>query len=322
VSTYDIDPGVLAPPLVVTLTDTNPIDTGAGVVLQFTDEAGNLLFTDAAPAVDATNPLAVLVTHTWVAGQTDVPGIYGVQALVGGDPWPVVTWSIGQGGTALYCTLTQARQAGATGSDQEVTDAIKAARRRIDRFTGDTFAPTQLEVTARVAGDGTALLPRRVIAVSRVTPVTAVGEPVRVPLPAASWRAVSSRSIGQVDAVLIGGLGYGDALIAGAEPWRGGWGNLLGNLGTGQVEVVGTFGWDEPPPEVVAAAALLASAIRAGTLDGVTPAGPDTDDEGNVVKVTASAPGGAAPGERTTGLAAADAQLAGLVRSRFRLAGV
>lgn len=315
--TYDIDPGVLAPPLVLTLTDTNPIPVGSGVVVRFTDEAGNLLFTDASPAVDATNPLAVLVTHTWVNGQTDVPGTYGAQALVGGDPWPMVTWSIGAGTPPLYCTLAQARAAGATGTDQEVTDAILAARRRIDRHTGDTFAPTLMELVGRVSPDGTVLLPRIVRSIDRVTPVGRTD-----PLATTAWRALSSRTPGQVDAVLIGGVGVGDPLIAGAEPWMGGWANLLGGLATGQVEVVGSFGWDEPPVEVAAAAAILAASIRAGSLPLTTRTGPDTDDEGNVVKVTVGATSAPTTGMRTTGNAEADALLAGLHFNRTRMAGV
>lgn len=316
---YDIDPGDLTPPLVMTITDTTAINTGAGVVMVFTDEAGNTLFTDPAPAINATNPLAVILTHTWVAGQTDVAGIYGVQAFVGGLPYPSggpIVWSIGQGTPPLYCTIAQARAAGATGTDSEVTAAILAARRRIDRHTGDTFAPTRMEVVGRVAPDGTVLLPRIVRSIDRVTPVGRA-----TPLAAAVWRALSSRTPGQVDAVVIGGVGYGDPLIAGAEPWNGGWANLLGGVSTGQVEVVGSFGWDEPPVEVQTAAAILATQIRSGVLPLTTPTGLDTDDEGNVVRVTAATPTPAA-GERTTGNAAADAALAGLHRNRFRLAGV
>lgn len=316
---YDIDPGDLTPPLVMTITDTAPINTGAGVVLRFTDEAGNVLFTDNAPGVNATDPLAVVLTHNWVAGQTDVAGTYGVQAVVGGtQPYPAtgpIAWTIGAG-QPLYCTVAQARAAGATGTDAEVTDAIRAARRRIDRHTGDTFAPTTMEVVGRVSADGTVLLPRIVRSVDRVTPVGRTA-----PLGVGTWRALSSRTPGQVDAVLIGGAGVGDPLIAGAEPWNGGWANLLGGLATGQVEVVGSFGWDEPPVEVAAAAAMLAASIRAGELPITTPTGPDTDDEGNVVKVTVGATAPTTSG-RTTGHEGADALLAALHHNRTRLAGV
>ena len=315
--TFTLEPGALQPDLVMTLTDTDPIDTSGGVVIEFTDEAGALLFTDTNPTVDATNPLAVLVSHAWVAGQTDRVGTYGARALVGGEPWPDTTWQVGNAG-ALYATVAQARAAGATGSDAEVTAALQAARRRIDRFTGDTFTPTAMELVARVSTDGTALLPRTV---RRVDTVTMVGS--STPMAGTAYRVLSSRTPGQVDAVLVGGVGYGDPLIAGAEPWNGGWANLLGSYGTGQVEVVGSFGWDEPPLEVVTAAAQLAAVVTAGTLPVSGTVGPDTDDEGNVVKVTSPVPGTSpVKGARTTGDAAADALLAALVRNPVRLAGV
>jgi hypothetical protein len=174
-----------------------------------------------------------------------------------------------------------------------------------------------MEVVGRVAPDGTVLLPRIVRSISRVTAVGAT-----TPLATSVWRALSSRTPGQVDAVIIGGWGVGDPLIAGAEPWNGGWSNLLGGLATGQVEVVGSFGWDEPPVEVQAAAAMLAASITAGSLPISGSTGPDTDDEGNVVKVTVGVTAGITGGVRTTGNAEADAMLAGLHYNRMRLAGV
>lgn len=307
---YDIPLHALTPPLVVTITDTVPINV-SDVDLMVYDENGALIFTDTAPAVNASNPLAVVVTHTWLAGQTDVAGTYGVQVNAGGlypSAGPL-TFTIGMGTLAGYCTRAQAIAAGATGTNQEIDDAIVQARKRIDRYCGDAFAPTRMELVTNIRADGTALLQRTLRLVESVTPVGGSS-----PIAAGAYTATSSRTPGQVDALAFGwgSQGAGDPIIAGAEPWNGGWANLIGNLRTGQIQVVGSFGWDEPPPEIVAANAQLASAIRLG---GAT--GPDVDDEGNVVKVTVA--GADATRGVSTGVAAIDEQIAHLRRAGIRL---
>lgn len=318
--TYSIDVGALTPPLAVTITDTTAIDTAGGVRLQVLDQGGNVLWTDLSPAVTVNSPTELVVTHTWVAGQTDTAGTYQVRVVTfsagmvpsyypGDHP---LTFYIGVSPLAGYCTLAQARTAGATGTDAEVLEAIAAGRRRIDRFTGDTFAPTRMTVVAAARHDGTVLLPRIVQAIESVRPVGGSS------LAVTAYRALSSRIPGQVDAVILGGAGYANPLIVGAEPWNGGWAGFVGNLATGQVEVGGVFGWDEPPPEVVTANAALAASIRAGELPAAGTVGPDTDDEGNVVKVTVGGSTVTTPAQRTTGNADADAQLAGLVRQWVR----
>lgn len=309
---YDIPLHALTPPLVVTITDTVPINV-SNVDLLVYDENGALVFTDAAPTVDASNPLAVVVTHTWLAGQTDVAGTYGVQVDAGGlypSGGPLV-FTIGMGSLAGYCTIAQARAAGATGTDQEVSDAIVQARKRIDRYCADAFVPTRMELVTNVRADGTALLQRTLRSVESVRPVGS-----STPISTSAYTPTSSRTPGQVDALAFGwGANSdhaGDPIIAGAEPWNGGWGNLIGMLRTGQIEVVGSFGWDEPPTEVVQQSAALAAAIRLGGT-----VGPDVDDDGNVVRVTVAS----ADETRgvTTGVAAVDAQLSHLRRQSVRL---
>jgi hypothetical protein len=279
---YDIPVGALTPPLVVTITDASPINT-SDVDLIVRDDSGNVVFVDSSPAVDATNPLAVVVTHTWQPGQTDVAGTYGVEVDAGGlyPSGGPLAFTIGLGSPTRYATLAQARAAGATGTDAEVLAALDEARRRIDRYCGDVFAPTRMELVTNVRADGTALLRRRVRSVDSVR-IVGGGS-----IATGAYVVTSSRTPGQVDAVLFGRNGAlgGDPLIAGAEPWNGGWANLIGNTLSGQIEVVGSFGWDAPPPEVVNAAAQLAATITTGA-SGY--AGPDTDDDGNVVRVTVS----------------------------------
>lgn len=316
--TYDIDVGALTPPLVLTATDTTAINVAGGVQLLISDETGTTVITDSSPAVDASVPTAVKVTHTWLLGQTDIAGTYGVQAVIGGLAYPPAPapFTIGAGVSTRYCTLQQARDAGAVGTDAEVGDAISEARRLIDRYCADGFTPTPMTLAAIVGGDGTALLPRRVRQVTRVAPVGS-----STPLATTAYRVLSSRMLGQVDAVVIGGYGRGgDALIAGAEPWNGGWSNLINGFATGQIEVTGVFGWDTPPLPVQAAAALLAAKLTTGTLD-TGGAGPDVDEEGNVVVVTAS---GVTPPatSSSTGDAGADALLFGHRNVRVRLLGV
>lgn len=317
---YDIDTGALAPALEVVVTSTTPIQAGGGYRLIVTDESGNAVFTDPAPSVVVVSPTEHRVAHTWQMGQTDAPGLYSAQVAVAPLPgaapvmYPATAlpFTIGMGGLAPYATLEQARAGGATGTDDDVRAALLTARRAIDRFTGDTFAPTRMQIISRARPDGTVLLPRIVRAIDTVR---ALDSPTA--LAAGSWRAESSRVPGGVDAVKIGGRGLGDPLILGAEPWAGGWNGFAAGFGGSAVEVVGTFGWDSPPPEVVAASVTIAASVTAGTIPPSS-SGLDTDDDGNVVRVTVGGSGNPGTGRNTTGLGDADAMLSSLVRSPAR----
>lgn len=173
----------------------------------------------------------------------------------------------------MYCTVAQARAAGATGTDAEVTAAILAAQQRVDRFTSEIWETRPATtVRARFRGDGLALLPRRVQTVDSVTYAGST-----VPLGAAAYRVRSSAVIGDVDAVeYVSGMGSWNDLVVGAERWNGGWANL-GVGSRDQVLVVGTFGHETTPAAVAEATALLAASIR--TEGGEAPEG--TDAEGN-----------------------------------------
>lgn len=322
---FNVPTGATDPDITVTITDGVPIDTSGGVTVRFTDSGGALLFTDTAPTLDTSNPLAVKVTHQWLPGQTDSPGVYGVQVFVAGVAYPAsgpLAWTVGMGTRLPYCTIAQARSAGATGTDVQVTAAIASASDEVDRFTRDVFSPMDMTLVATVAADGTALLPRRVRSVSRVSVVGS-----KTVVPSSGFLVLSSAIPGQVDALVFGGQGWADPLIAGAEPWAGGYRNLLGSalLSTGQVQVTGSFGWDEPPAKVVAATALLAASFAnsgAVALDPDTPAAvpTDVDEEGNVVTITGGAGSVEVPAGRTTGYAAVDQMLMEFCRDRVRLA--
>ncbi len=206
-----------------------------------------------------------------------------------------------------YCTLPEARAAGATGTDAEVTAAIVAATARVDRYTGEIWETRPgVTVRARFGGDGVALLPRRVQTVDMVTFAGATS-----PLTASAYRVRSSAVMGDVDAVeWVSGLGDWNDLVVGAERWNGGWANLGGGS-RNQVLVTGTFGHKATPQPVTQATALLAAAIRTG---GLPPAGTDLEGNPNGLADPNLTPAGSG-----TGLTAADELLRPLRRAPLRV---
>lgn len=185
-----------------------------------------------------------------------------------------------------YCTVAQARDKGATGTDAEVAAWIAAATERITAYTLQLFEPTVAVVVADVAPEGLVLLPRRVRSVTAVTPVWDTGDPPA--LPSSAYRVTSADVLGQVDAVQIAYGGYDD-LVVGAESWAGGWAGLFEAHWAQQVTVEGTFGYATVPPLVAQACALLAAHIQAqvtpSDADAEQDPGLDVDDEGNNVRI-------------------------------------
>lgn len=236
----------------------------------------------------------------------------------------------------MYCTIAQARAAGATGSDADVTAAIEAAAARVDLHTREWWETRTATVAAAVLQDGLTLLPRRVQTVTSV--VALLDRTPDTPIPATAYRVTSSRVLGNVDAVHIGcgASGGWDDLVAGAESWNGGWAGLLGRWAAERVEVTGTWGWEVTPSAVAQATALVAAWTQqqaaSGQTDSTAPAGSgglDVDDEGNNVRITPATPGvdeeqgddgrGLRP---STGLPAADALLRPYLRSGPLVVGV
>lgn len=212
----------------------------------------------------------------------------------------------------MYATLEQARAAGATGTDAAVTAAILKAEERVDRYTGDHFEPVTEAQTLRVKGDYAPARRRLQSIVSITAPVP--GQPART-IPATAYllepHGVRFRAWGS------------DILIAGAEPWNGGWANLTGPLDGAYVTVTGVWGWDVVPDPVADATALLAAREAPGTWV------PVADAEGDPVGVPpAEAPDYKTPPpervvpagrlERTTGDAEADRLLAPFIASVVR----
>jgi hypothetical protein len=280
--------GDTAPPLSVTVGSSTALPA-TGWSLQVLDATGATVVDDQAPAVNAADLLAVIVTHTWQAGETTTPGTYTAQTRAGGRTYPAGSFQIVAALPALYCDPADA------GTD---VWTVRAAMSRVDRYTGQWWTPRVASVTADVRPGGTCLLGRTPLAVSSVRVTGATTD-----LPTGSWRVAGNR-------LELASWG-GDILIAGAEPYAGGWANLWSSAPT--VTVAGTWGAGELPWEVTEATRLLARWLAQ---QGTDPAGVATDDEGNVVTVR---PGPRVMG-RTTGLEAADELLAPLVSRPVRVA--
>lgn len=315
-STLVLKRGDLAPAFSMQLLDgDDPVNLAGATVRLVMRRLGSATpdLNRPAEVADAANGI---VRYAWQAGETDTAATYlaewevtwggGAPQTFPGDGYATVIILADLNGAAApvgsgYCTVDQARAEGAQGSDLQVLDAILAAGRRVDRYTGETWAPQAMTLYARVGADGVALLPRRVVSVASVTLAGA-----SQPLPVTAYRVTSSNDLGGLDAVALG-TGWADPLIAGAEPWAGGWDNLL--RADRSITVVGTFGRDAPPPEVVRATALIAADITTPH-EHVT-----TDDEGNAVTITRQA---GQVGRGSTGVPAADDLLAPLRAHRVR----
>jgi hypothetical protein len=188
--------------------------------------------------------------------------------------------------TDPYCTLAEARAAGAVGDDAAVTLAITQAEALVENYTGDFFSPRVLTVVARLGGDGRAMLPYRVTAADSITAVAdADGD---TSYAAGVWRTYTSSVEGDVDAVGLGRDHVGtNVLVVGLEPWA------PAAAYRGRLRVTGTFGYVTPPVAVSMATAWLAAKITQSTRldDDGNPLTPlpqtatTTDPEGNVLPV-------------------------------------
>jgi len=226
---------------------------------------------------------------------------------------------------AEYCTLDQAKSAGATGSDTEIGEAIVQASDRVTRYTGELFTPTTQTRQVRVDGDGVARVRQRIQAVTSVTWLGA-----STPVDPTAYIVSSSTVIGGDDTItLYGNLAWADITVYGAEPWVGGWANLSHSREP-TVVVVGSFGWTSPPVDVALATALIAAHIRASDADteAGAAAGTVADPEGNVVPTAPPFTDNdtddavalqARVRYRTTGVLEADAMLAPFVREPVRI---
>ncbi|OKJ06821.1 hypothetical protein [Kitasatospora sp. CB01950] len=228
----------------------------------------------------------------------------------------------------MYCTVAQARAAGCTGTDDEVTGWIARAQAVVDAYTQQAFEPTDLTVAGTVSSRMRILLPRRVRTISAVRLGTGPGD-TEYTVPVSAYRVTSSAVLGQVDAVQLAEFGYND-LVAGAESYAGGWAGLWGRWGSDAL-VDGSFGYDAPPSGVDLATAMVAAWSQAiatgqGTPGGgVAPGGIQVDDEGNNVVIEpagadADAGGGPSAPRATTGVPQADVLLS-LYRNDHTLIG-
>jgi hypothetical protein len=279
-----------------------------------------------------------LFRATWLVPVDAALGVYVAEwsaVLVGGDPPSVGYESFTVTDTPLvvvagaaYCTLAEARAAGATGPDVDVQRAIAEAQSRVDRFTRDRFSPRTMTVVARVGGDGRAMLPYRLTSREAVTEVRDLA--ANTVVATTSWRAYSSSVEGEVDAIGLGRPHVAtNILVLGLEPWN------TSRLDWEHVEVTGTFGWAVTPPSVEWATARIAAMVSHEWLpdtdnDPETPA-PETaviaDPEGNVLPVVPpfsdeEEAAADVAGQRTTGDRKADAALIPYRRNTMQIAAV
>lgn len=221
-----------------------------------------------------------------------------------------------------YCTVAQAREAGTTGTDPEVSAWIAAATERITAYTLQLFEPTVLTLVADVGADGLVILPRRVRTVTSVTPVVSGDDGVS--LPSSAWRVTSSDVLGQVDAVHLRWGGWDD-LIVGAESYNGGWRGLFERWGLEQAKISGEFGYATVPLLVTEACALLAADIQAkaapSDADSAQDPGLDVDDEGNNVRITDDEETTPVAPSSSTGSTQVDALLVGYLNHGHMLIG-
>lgn len=209
---------------------------------------------------------------------------------------------------ATYCTAADAEAKGAASPLPAGT--LEEAAERVDAFTGTWFDSRTGTFRVEYDGDGIVFLPAPAITVTSV----AVVDPATT-IAAGTYRTVGER-------LYLPDFARGsDVLIAGAEPWRGGWANLLGPAPV-LLDVTGTLGLAAVPSSVREASALLAAMLAPA------PYTPTTDAEGVPVGVQPlSGDGSPAPDservtpwgtdrgtagrlEATTGLAEADRLLA------------
>lgn len=133
-----------------------------------------------------------------------------------------------------YCTIAEARAAGATGSDEDVLTAIAIAMERVDDYTGEWFSThTAASVLATTGPTGLILSPKRLQTVTSVTPLGGSA------YDSTNYTVRTSATVGDIDAVEMSGYTPGQ-----------------------RVTVVGNFGWATTPKSVRRATALLAAQLR------------------------------------------------------------
>ncbi len=152
-----------------------------------------------------------------------------------------------------YCTPQQVRDAGGDrcAGAGDLTDLIAEAAERINRFCGDLFEPTSTSVVAVVGENGVAPLPLKV---QSITSVTFVGS--TAPVGASAYIVRSSSVRGEIDAIEFYSQGS-NMLIVGAEPWNGGYLNLIRSRS--RITAAGSLGWSACPRTVSRGAAKLAA---------------------------------------------------------------
>lgn len=204
---------------------------------------------------------------------------------------------------ASYCTVAQARDAGAVGGDADVAAAIVDASDRVDDYTRTIFDQRTLTVEADVGADGYARLPLPALTVTEVRWAGLAGFGGIID-PSAYTLSQALRP-GDTDSLQLIGGGYGWAggldTVVGMESYRRG--QVAPSYERRRLQVTGTFGRATVPGSVVRATALIAAALTGGGTNAAT-----VNAEGDV-DLPPRVPSMGAEDANTTGLAEADALL-------------
>lgn len=173
---------------------------------------------------------------------------------------------------AAYCSVEEARAAGADGADAEVLAAVHEASDRVDTFTGGWWAPRTETVRVRLDDDGWVRLPRTLQTIDSIAV-----EGGAQPYPYSGEHRIERSSMlgGRDRLALLGfGLGLHDDLRVGWESYR----TPHPSVYRRTLAVTGTWGTTDTPDRVRRATALLAAGLTVpGTAGGEVNAEGDAD---------------------------------------------
>lgn len=162
---------------------------------------------------------------------------------------------------AQYATIAQARAEGATGTDAEVTAAIRLASARVDQHTRDVHDRRTLTHLRGVDGNGVVRLPYPAVA---VTDVRVPGQPAGTP------SITGYRLAG--DTLYLGASVGGWDVLRNHDPLHYAIGGV-GQASVTKVQVTADYGPAVTPADVAEATARIAAGLTPGAAGTVNAEG-------------------------------------------------